>query len=82
MTSIMNSLQTCLLFIAAAKSWRGRARERISETTAFYFYFPIEASVISLLDTICVSNSTHKKAEKHARKGENFLSLLSCENFE
>ena len=40
--------------------------------TAFYFYFPSEVSVISLLDTICVSYSTHRKAEKHARKGEIF----------
>lgn len=71
-TYIMKSLQNCLSFIAATKSWWGRERKRISKTTAFYFYFPREVSVISLLDTICVSYSTHKKGEKHAKKGEIF----------
>lgn len=74
MTYVIKTLQNCLPFIAATKSWWGGGRERrISRTTAFYFYFPfILFSVISLLDTVCVSYSTHKKAEKHARKGEIF----------
>lgn len=72
MTYIMKSLQNCLSFIAATKSWWGRERKKISKATAFYFYSPREVSVISLLDTICVSYSTHKNAEKHAREGEIF----------
>lgn len=74
MTYIIHSLQPCLSFTVATKSWWGRERKkkRISKTTAIYFYFPREVSVISLLDTICVSYSTHKKPEKHARKGEIF----------
>lgn len=76
MTYIMKSLQNCLSLLQLLNhneegAEKGELKKK-KNPTAFYFYFPSEVSVISLLDTICVSYSTHRKAEKHARKGEIF----------
>lgn len=77
MTYIMKSLQNCLSLLQLLNhneegAEKGELKKKTNSPTAFYFYFPSEVSVISLLDTICVSYSTHRKAEKHARKGEIF----------
>lgn len=60
-TYIMISLHNCSSFIVTTKSWWGGTEEEEFQKTAFYFYFPSEVSVISLLDTMCISYSTHKE---------------------
>lgn len=79
-TYIMISLHNCSSFIVTTKSWWGGTEEEEFQKTAFYFYFPSEVSVISLLDTMCISYSTHKEQKNMPGKEKYFLSLPSCEN--
>lgn len=72
MTYIIKPYKTAHLLLQLLNHDGEGQRKKNFKDNCLAFLFSFFFSVISLLDTVCVSYSTHQKAEKHARKGEIF----------